>query len=313
MLTSLTKPGQWSLDIKPGNTAIDQINRSRDKTIEELMKSQTKERTPADWKKILDQTIKACQPGKQVLMDCFGRLKKIEEKHLAGLVSEADKESERVISIELKKILPESEILGEESNFAGATVKAGRAGPQGRWILDPLDGTTNYIHQFPLFCISLALEVDGDLKVAVVDVPLMNETYTAIRGQGAWVNGKPIHVSKTKELEKSLLSTGFFADDLPALEEQLKIFSTFVRTARGVRRSGTAAYDLSQVARGVFDAYWEKNLKPWDVAAGQLLVEEAGGVLMTYDGRPHNPYETSLISGNHDLAALIQKSVNLLV
>ncbi len=277
------------------------------------MKNQTKEPNTSNWKKILDDSVKACILGRKVLLDYFGHLKKIEEKKHAGLVSEADKESEKIISEELKKILPDAEFLGEESSFAGATVAAGRANEKGRWILDPLDGTTNYIHRFPLFCISLALEVDGDLKLAVIDVPLLNETYTAIRGQGAWVNGQSLKVSNTQEIEKSLLSTGFFADDVPSLEEQLKIFSHFVRKARGVRRSGSAAYDLCQVARGVFDAYWEKNLKPWDTAAGQLLVEEAGGTLLTYDGRPYNPYENSLISGNTAICQLIQKSVNLLV
>jgi len=277
------------------------------------MKNQTKEPNLFDWKKILDQSVSACGVGRKILLDCFGRLKNIEEKKQAGLVSEADKESENAINAKLKKILPDAEFLGEESSFAGATVKPGRAGKNGRWILDPLDGTTNYIHQFPLFCISLALEVDGDLKLAVIDVPLLNETYTAIRGEGAWVNGQKLGVSRTQVIEKSLLSTGFFADDVPALDEQLKIFSHFVRKARGVRRSGSAAYDLCQVARGVFDAYWEKNLKPWDTAAGQLLVEEAGGILLTYDGRPYNPYENSLISGNPAMASLVQKSVKLLV
>ncbi|MEK6774371.1 MAG: inositol monophosphatase family protein [Bdellovibrionota bacterium] len=277
------------------------------------MKNQTKDPGSMDWKKILDEAVQACLAGRKILLDYYGHLQKIEEKHQAGLVSEADKESERVISELLKKILPQSEFLGEESYFDGARVSTGRAGKEGRWILDPLDGTTNYIHQFPLFCISLALEVSADLKIAVIDVPLLNETYTAIRGQGAWVNGQRLRVSQTSEIERSLLSTGFFAEDIPVLEEQLKIFSHLVRKARGVRRSGSAAYDLCQVARGVFDAYWEKNLKPWDTAAGQLLVEEAGGVLLTYDGRPHHPYENSLISGNQKMASLIQKSVNLLV
>ena len=277
------------------------------------MKNQTKAPESMDWKKILDQSAKACAVGRKVLLEYYGHLKKVEEKKHAGLVSEADKESEKAIGEELKKILPEAEFLGEESAFAGASVQSGRAGEKGRWILDPLDGTTNYIHQFPLFCISLALEVSSDIKMAIIDVPLLNETYTAIRGQGAWVNGQKLNVSRTTEVEKSLLSTGFFADDLPALEEQLRIFSSLVRKARGVRRSGSAAYDLCQVARGVFDAYWEKNLKPWDTAAGQLLVEEAGGVLLTYDGRAYNPYENSLISGNPLMASHIQKSVNLLV
>lgn len=277
------------------------------------MQDQTKELSQKNWKKILDQAVKSCKLGRKVLLNYYGKLKDIQEKEQAGLVSEADKTSEKVICAALKKVLPKAEFLGEESAFAGSTVRPGRADKNGRWILDPLDGTTNYIHQFPIFCISLALEVSGDLKIAVIDVPILNETYTAIRGQGAWVNGVPLHVSKTASIEKSLLSTGFFADNTPVLDEQLKIFSHFVRKARGIRRSGSAAYDLCQVARGVFDGYWEKNLSPWDIAAGQLIVEEAGGMLLTYEGRPHHPYEKSLISGNKKIARLIQKSVNLLV
>ena len=277
------------------------------------MKNQTKDPGGHSWKKILDQSLKACEVGREILLEYFGQLKKIEEKKQAGLVSEADKESEKAIQNELRKILPEAEFLGEESAFAGKSVKPGRAGKNGRWILDPLDGTTNYVHQFPIFCISLALEVSGDLKVAVVDVPILKETYTAIRGKGAWVNGKPLHVSKTKVIEKSLLSTGFFGENPPALKEQLKIFGHFVKSARGIRRAGSAAYDLCQVARGVFDGYWEKNLSPWDTAAGQLIVEEAGGLLLTYDGKPYNPYENSLISGNKTIARQIQKGVKRLV
>lgn len=256
----------------------------------------------SDWREHLLAAIRACRRGREVLLHHFGHLEKIEKKFKAGLVSEADKESERVMTEYLLKAYPESEMLGEESNAAGMKVREGRGGSGGRWILDPLDGTTNYIHRFPIFCISLGLEVDGDLKVAVIDMPMLNETYTATKGGGAFVNGKPIHVSETKTIEDSLLATGFFAEDKPALEEQLKIFTNIVAEARGVRRAGAAAYDLTQVARGVFDGYWEKNLSPWDVAAGQLLVEEAGGVVTTYEGKRHDPYARSLIASNKNLA-----------
>lgn len=266
--------------------------------------------TTQDWSQVLKIALAACRRGREVLLHHFGRLEHIEEKFQAGLVSEADQESEKIIGQYLKEHFPQSEFLGEESAFGGAKVQAGRAGTAGRWILDPLDGTTNYVHRFPIFCISLALEVQGDLKIAVIDVPMLNETYTAIRGQGAFVNGRPIHVSETKNLKTSLLATGFFPDDLPALEQQLQIFSKLVRECRGVRRAGAAAYDLCQVARGVFDGFWEKNLKPWDVAAGQLLVEEAGGILSTYQGGPHDPYQNSLIATNQHLLPHILKRVS---
>ncbi len=253
---------------------------------------------PNDWKAALYIAIQACRQGREVLLDHFGRLQHVEKKFMAGLVSEADKGSEQVICDYLRKAYPYCEFLGEESDAAGARVEAGRAGPQGRWILDPLDGTTNYVHRFPIFCISLGLEVAGELKLAVIDVPLLNETYTAIRGQGAFVNGRPIRVSATEELEDTLLATGFFAENKTALEEQIRLFTGIVGDVRGVRRAGAAAYDLTQVACGVFDGFWEQNLKPWDVAAGQLLVEEAGGRVTTYSGAAHDPYQTSLVAAN---------------
>lgn len=263
-----------------------------------------------DWKQVLSQAIKAVSLGREVLLNYFGNLEHIEEKFQAGLVSEADKESERVIAEHLKKNFPSIEFLGEETfaakNAPGAKVEVLPAGPQGRWILDPLDGTTNYIHRFPIFCISLGLEVSGQMQVAVIDVPILKETYTAIRGQGAFVNGRPLRVSRNTELKKALLATGFVAEHEHVISEQLKIFDEMVRKCRGVRRPGAAAYDLAQVARGVFDGYWERNIQPWDAAAGILLVEEAGGVVQTYRGDEYNPYKNSIVAGNADIVREIQ-------
>lgn len=251
-----------------------------------------------DWQQVLGTAIKAVSLGREVLLNYFGNLEHIEEKFQAGLVSEADKESERVISEHLKKNFPDIEFLGEESYAAGAKVQWETAGARGRWILDPLDGTTNYIHRFPIFCISLGLEINGQIQVAVIDVPMLQETYTAIRGQGAYVNGRRLFISKTTELKKALLATGFVAEHEHVIAEQLTIFNDVVRKCRGVRRPGAAAYDLAQVARGVFDGYWERNIQPWDAAAGILLVEEAGGIVMTYRGEKYNPYKNSIIAGN---------------
>ncbi|WP_374029237.1 inositol monophosphatase family protein [Bdellovibrio bacteriovorus] len=264
-----------------------------------------------DWKQVLGQAIKAVSLGREVLLNYFGNLEHIEEKFQAGLVSEADKESERVIAEHLKKNFPTIEFLGEETFAAkhapGAKVQAAPAGPEGRWILDPLDGTTNYIHRFPIFCISLGLEINGQMQLAVIDVPMLKETYTAIRGQGAFVNGRSLRVSKTAELGKALLATGFVAEHEHVISEQLKVFGEMVRECRGVRRPGAAAYDLAQVARGVFDGYWERNIQPWDAAAGILLVEEAGGVVETYRGEKYHPYKNSIVAGNKDLVREMQK------
>ncbi|MNJ99879.1 Inositol-1-monophosphatase [compost metagenome] len=251
-----------------------------------------------DWEQVLRTAIKAVSLGREVLLNYFGNLEHIEEKFQAGLVSEADKESERVIGEHLKKNFPEIEFLGEESHAAGAKVEWKSAGPQGRWILDPLDGTTNYVHRFPIFCISLGLEINGEIQLAVIDVPMLNETYTAIRGQGAFVNGRRLSISKTEKFKDALLATGFVAEHEHVISEQLKIFADIVRKSRGVRRPGAAAYDLALVARGVFDGYWERNIQPWDAAAGILLVEEAGGVVTTYRGDKYNPYKNSIVAGN---------------
>lgn len=253
----------------------------------------------------LYDTIQATRIARKVLLDYYGRLSQVEEKHLAGLVSEADKESEKVIKNFLLNKYPQTEFMGEESSFAGENVAPGRASSKPRWICDPLDGTTNYIHQFPIFCISIGLEHNGELLLGVIDVPMLGETYSAIKGQGAFVNGKKIKINANKNLNKALLATGFFPDDKSALKEQIQLFSAIVGDCRGIRRAGAAAYDLCQVARGVFDGFWEKNLSPWDVAAGQLIVEEAGGVVRTYENKPHDPYCKSIVAGNEEMVTQI--------
>lgn len=246
--------------------------------------------------------LKACRLGREVLLKYIGNLQHISEKFEAGLVSEADKESEKVISDCLRKNFPSIDFLGEESSYEGAKVQGAAwpapAGPSGRWILDPLDGTTNYIHQFPIFCISLGLEINGEIQIAVIDCPKMGETYTAIRGQGAFMNGQRLRIGQASHLKDALLATGFVAEKQNIIEEQLRIFSDVVHKCRGVRRPGAAAYDLALVARGVFDGFWERNLQPWDSAAGILLVEEAGGKVVTYRGKQYTPYKNSIIAGN---------------
>jgi myo-inositol-1(or 4)-monophosphatase len=259
------------------------------------------------WDTALYPAIRAAKLGREVLLHYFGHLEKVEEKFQAGLVSEADKESEKVIFAELRKNFPDDDFLGEESTSDLTKVQPPPKG-KGRWIVDPLDGTTNYVHQFPIFCVSIGYEVDGVMQVAVIDMPILGEVYTAVRGCGAYVNGRPLQVSKTTEFHDALLATGFFADHEQNLEEQITLFSHLVRGARGIRRAGAAAYDLAQVARGVFDGYWEKNIKPWDAAAGILLVREAGGLVLTYRGEEYTPYKNSIVAANPILA---QKFVDI--
>jgi len=244
--------------------------------------------------------LEAVRSGREVLMDYFGKLKHVSEKKQAGLVSEADVASEEVIRTFLKKNYPDFEFLGEEMAFKEKRQdfhsKKKNAPP--RWILDPLDGTTNYVHSFPIFCISLGLEVQGEIVLGIIDVPMLNRTYHAQVGDGAFCNETRLHVSERKGIQNSLLATGFFADDPEMLDEQLKIFGRLVSLARGVRRAGAAAYDLCMVAEGVFDAYWEKGLKPWDTSAGILLVQEAGGKVTNYDGKSFSIYHDSLLASS---------------
>lgn len=270
----------------------------------------------ADWSSekkqlALYKAIKAAQLGRKILNHYFGRLEHVEEKYQAGLVSEADRESERVIFEFLRNNFPGDEFLGEESTALNNTNISGylpmNTPGKGRWIVDPLDGTTNYIHRFPIFCISIGYEMDGEIQLAVIDAPQVGEVYTAIRGQGAFINGRPIRVSDSQKIGDALLSTGFFGENHSVLEEQLKMFSELVRRCRGIRRPGAAAYDLCMVARGVFDAFWERNLKPWDCAAGSLLVREAGGQVISFRSKEYHPYMNSCLAGNNHIVPVIQK------
>lgn len=239
-------------------------------------------------------------------MDYFGQLKKVQEKAQAGLVSEADIESERVITAELALGLPGVGVLGEEDAFHKKNEKI----LESMWVVDPLDGTTNYVHGFPIFCISIGLQWKGELVVGVVDVPMLDKVYTCSRGGGAFANGERIHVSERTTIKESLLATGFFPDNPSALKEQLTIFSDLVYEARGIRRAGAAAYDLCLAAEGVFDAFWEKNLKPWDAAAGALMVREAGGVSWNYSGGEYKLGDDSLLAGNPVVTQLLQNRIH---
>lgn len=255
-----------------------------------------------------EAALEAVKLGRACLLGYFGKISHIESKDKLGLVSEADRESEKIIQGYLAEHCPDVAFLGEETAYLENTELA-RAHQGARWILDPLDGTTNYIHQFPVFCISLALEVDGVLELGIIDMPALNQTWVARRGEGAWCDGKKISVSSTQNFSEALLATGFSAEDPDRMTDQIQIFSALVREARGIRRAGAAAYDLALVSSGVFDLFWEKNLKPWDTAAGQLLVQEAGGIVRTYQGVPHNPFETSIVAGN---PVLVEKFLTLI-
>ena len=167
-----------------------------------------------------------------------------------------------------------------------------------KWIIDPLDGTTNFAHTFPMFCVSIGLEVRGEIRVGVVYDPVRRELFAAERGRGATLNGRPISVSRTDQMDRSLLVTGFAYNVRRVAENNLDHFSNFILRSQGVRRTGTAALDLCYVASGRFDGYWELNLSPWDTAAGTIIAKEAGAAVTDFDGAPFDVYQKRIVASN---------------
>lgn len=207
------------------------------------------------------------------------------------LVTETDLASERLLIGALRRAYPNHAVLGEES---GEALPA--SGPV--WVVDPLDGTTNFTHGFPVFGVSVALLVDGEPLLGAVGDPLRDDVFWAARGGGAWRNGQPLRVSTTAELGRSLLATGFGYDRATNPDNNLAEFSYFMPKTRGVRRAGAAALDMAWLAAGWLDGYWEKGFQVWDAAAGVLLIREAGGVAATYSGRPWRPGDRNMAASN---------------
>ena len=218
---------------------------------------------------------------------------RIDKKGSIDLVTEVDLECERMCRAILADRFPEHDVLGEELSDGAANLRSAY-----RWVYDPLDGTTNYAHGLPIYCSSLALEIEGGAAVAAIYDPSRQELFTAEQGQGAFLNGARLQVSATGHLIDALLVTGFPYDVHLQSEELVGQFGAFLSTARAVRRLGSAALDLCYVAAGRFDGFWEQHLKPWDVAAGALIVTEAGGTITGMDGSPFTPYVPHLVASN---------------
>jgi len=216
---------------------------------------------------------------------------KIDMKGDKNLVTEVDRESERLIVSHLLASYPTHNIVAEEGEY-----------PQGdspyRWIIDPLDGTTNYAHAFPWFCVSIGLEVAGEIVAGVIYNPIHDELFTATNGGGAFLNGRRIHVSPRSPLQNTLLGTGFPYDCASDPANNFTHFVCFQKAARGIRRAGAAALDLAYVAAGRLDGFWELKLKPWDVAAGVLMVREAGGRVSKFDGSPYDINTNRIVASN---------------
>jgi myo-inositol-1(or 4)-monophosphatase len=243
--------------------------------------------------KELETAVAAAKAAGEVLRNGFGQHLEVKYKGEVDLVTKADENAEGAIKEVLRESFPNYGMLAEEGGeFEG--------GGDVRWIVDPLDGTTNYAHGFPVFCTSIALEKDGEVILGVVHDPMTNETYTAERASGATLNGEPIAVSETDEPIRALLATGFpyDRDDMPAA---LDLFGRFAMLTQSMRRLGSAALDLCYVATGRLDGYYERGIKAWDIAAGTLILREAGGKVSDYRGNELSLERGEVVASNGPL------------
>lgn len=252
---------------------------------------------------ILTSAIEAARLSGEILLRFYGKLEHVRDKQFQGdLVTEADLASEEALLTFFRKNFPDYGMVGEESGtFATPS--------SWEWVIDPLDGTTNFAHQHPMFAVSIGLLYEGNPVLGVIYNPLHNELYHAAKGLGAKMNNQSIQVSKTTTLENSLLATGFAYDRRETTDTNYPEFCLLTHSTQGVRRGGSAALDLAYVAAGRLDGYWERGVKSWDIAAGIILVQEAGGVVTRYDTTPLTDLQEGrlLATNGHVHAALSQK------
>jgi len=243
------------------------------------------------WEKELNIAKEAATASGKILIRLFGQVSHVIKKGDIDLVTEADFQSEKTVIEIIRRHFPQDSILSEE--VGGYERSSNRT-----WLIDPLDGTTNFVHGFPFFAVSIALEIDKELVIGVVLNPFMDELFEAAKGTGAFLNSKPIAVSRTPKLTEALLATGFPYDIHEKAEEVLNRLKKMVITSQGVRRPGAAAIDMCYVAAGRLDGFWEQGLKPWDTAAGMVMIQEAGGKLSTFQGGHYTPYQNSIVAAN---------------
>jgi len=246
----------------------------------------------------------------EILKDGFGTIFEIRNKEgKNNLVTEFDLKAEKIIIDNIKSKFSNHSFLAEESGKSG--VKSFSNPENIRWIIDPLDGTVNYAHNLPIFSVSIAAELNGEIICGVIYQPILNELFYATKGSGAFKNDKQIKVSKNTDIDTAFMVTGFPYNAYSNPGKCIDQFCTVLGKGIPVRRLGSAAMDLAYVASGVFDGFWEVSLKPWDVAAGLLLVKEAGGQISHYDGKRHTFDNESIVASNGLLHKDILKLIKI--
>lgn len=241
--------------------------------------------------KVLEVAQYAAMKAGNFLKEHFGRKTDVRFKGKVDLITKYDIESQAIIRNVIEKAFPEDSILGEEDLDC-------KNHNSSLWIIDPIDGTTNFAHHIPMFSVSIGFMREEQLQVGLVYLPVLDELFYAMRGRGAFLNGKPISVSQEKDISKSLIATGFPYDRFTCPDNNADNFNRFITKIRGIRRMGSASIDLCYTAAGRFSGYWEKKLKPWDCAGGAIIVEEAGGRMSDFSGGTFDLYGKECLASN---------------
>ncbi len=241
---------------------------------------------------MLDKVIQIAKEAGEVAREGFRKNMIVETKgSLTNLVTEYDKKSEQTIINFIKKEFPGHSVLAEESGKLGSSSEY-------VWIIDPIDGTTNYAHGLPIFSVSIGVQKNNEIVYGVVYDVMRDAVYSAEKGSGAFCNGRKLDVSTNDDLRKSVLVTGFPYNVSDNPDYAFERFTAFLKIARAIRRLGSAAIDMCYVAEGVCDGFWEVSLNPWDIAAGKLIIEEAGGIVTTFEGEPHDLFCKNVLASN---------------
>lgn len=247
--------------------------------------------TPTELKTLTAFAIDLAQEAGAIVKKGFNRVRRIKYKGRIDPVTEFDLKSERHITRRIKRAYPDHALLAEEGSALTATSDY-------RWVVDPLDGTVNFAHAFPVYCVSVGLEYRGEIVAGAVYDPERDELFWSARGGKAYLNRKPIAVSNVNRMDRALVATGFSYDVATARRNNLGLFARMARKAQGVRRPGSAAIDLCWLASGRIDGFWELKLHPWDTAAASLILKNAGGRISRIDGRPFSIYDNDLLASN---------------